>query len=136
MADSENIRTVSTFRTPYPALAREAGNTSEVEPPPADDDPTLLTCALWHAEFDELEESARFAARREREWLNARGRQRAANKKAFLAAVQLRDEQADKLTDFTNTIFRTPAESVAGATAKLGVALRDAAHLPDDLTPP
>jgi protein-disulfide isomerase len=94
------------------------------------DDPTLAMCKLWQRDRDHFDELLRLTSQRERIVFNATPEQHEEAQRLFQAAAKVSDEHGDKLERFTRAIFRSKAQSLEGAVAKLAIAIRHTAPSP------
>ncbi|GIL41805.1 hypothetical protein [Roseiterribacter gracilis] len=93
-------------------------------PSKATEDPALILCAVWRQDREQLEALLRETNKRERAMFDATPEHAGEAKRLFLDAAKLSDAQGDKVEGLAQGIFRIKAKSLAGAIAKLTVALR------------
>ncbi|GIL38312.1 hypothetical protein [Roseiterribacter gracilis] len=93
--------------------------------PKVNDDPTLAMCRLWTRDRDHYDDMLHLTSLRERAVFHAPGDDEA--ERLFRAQATVTDRLGDKLERFTRAIFRTRAQSLEGAVAKLAVVLRHVA---------
>jgi hypothetical protein len=91
------------------------------------DDPALAMCVLWQRDRDQYDDMLRLTMQRERALFDATPELHEEAQRLFRAAAKVSDELGDRLGRFTRAIFRTKAQSLEGAVAKLAVAIRDGA---------
>jgi hypothetical protein len=93
-------------------------------------DPALAMCVLWQRDRDQYEELLRLASQREREVFAAAPELQAEAERLYKEAAQVSDHLGDQLERFTRAIFRTKAQTLEGAVAKLAVVIRHVAPSP------
>ncbi|MDB5367828.1 MAG: hypothetical protein JWM77_3755 [Rhodospirillales bacterium] len=93
-------------------------------------DPALAMCVLWQRDRDQYEELLRLASQREREVFAAAPEMKAEAERLYKAAARVSDRVGDQLERFTRSIFRTKAQTLEGAIAKLAVVIRHVAPSP------
>jgi hypothetical protein len=91
------------------------------------DDPALAMCVLWQRDRDHYDDMLRLASQRERAVFDAAPELHEEAQRLARAATKVSDELGDRLAGFTRAIFRTKAQSLEGAVAKLAVAIRHTA---------
>lgn len=94
------------------------------------DDPALAMTVLWNRDRDQYEKTLRLAAERESDLFKASPAKRNEAQRLYDAAYKSANHLGDQLERLTRAIFRSKAQTVEGAAAKLAVAIRDCAPGP------
>jgi hypothetical protein len=98
---------------------------------PPNNDPALAMATLWQGDRARFDEALRLCSQRERVFFRATTGEKAEAERLLRAAEKVRDDMADKLESFTQAIFKTNAQSLEGASAKLAVAIHHCAPSDD-----
>jgi hypothetical protein len=102
--------------------------------PKLNNDPALAMCMLWQRDRDQYDDMLHLTSLRERLSIHAPADEE--KRRVFQAQSKVTDRLSDKLERLTRAIFRTKAQSLEGATAKLAVILRHIAPSADSSEEP
>ncbi|WHS91314.1 hypothetical protein VPK21_002112 (plasmid) [Sinorhizobium kummerowiae] len=130
MADSDNSRTLSTVtRADFHSFVaaslptyQELTGTKQLSSEAGDDDPVLAVWHQWYAAWESLSESSLLQQRLERSLFSAvlpPPLEQSAGLRAYEKALEAEDRACTAEDHAAEALWRTPARSVAGATAKL-----------------
>jgi primosomal protein N'' len=98
--------------------------------PNRDDDPALAMCVQWQRDRDQYDDLLYLASQRECDVFAAAPELQAEAQRLYEAAANASDRVGDQLERATRAIFRTKAQTLEGALAKLAVAIRHCAPSP------
>ncbi|MDW9551630.1 hypothetical protein [Sinorhizobium meliloti] len=124
MADSDNSRTLSTVTRVAASLptSQELARATRLPSDACNDDPALVVCQQWCNAREHLSESTLRQQRHESSLFSAvlpAPLEQSAGLRAYEKALEAEDRASAAEDHAAEALWRTPARSVAGATAKL-----------------